>query len=454
MDGGEITMPMPSDFANLTPSQKLDARLRAWQYPEGFQFANKKVEQAYQQRVQMLIDVVKLKKPERVPVSISTGFYPFVYSGYTCRDPMYDYEKLGKAMMKFHADFLPDVAAPSALYGPGKAFDILDYKLYRWPGHGVPENTPYQCAEAEFMKQNEYAEFLRDPSDYFLRYYLPRIFGAFDAWKTLPPFTDILELPFTGPAMIHFGMPHIQESLKKIQEAGKVAFDWLMKCIEIDNSIRSALGLPAFQGAFSKAPMDTIGDTMRGTRAILLDKFRKPKEIIEASERIVPLAIDMGVRNVQWGAPPTVFVPLHKGADSFMSPADFKKFYWPSYKAVILGLIKEGLIPYSFVEGSYDQRLDIITDPDIPAGTTIWFFDRTNMKEVKKHLKGWACFAGNFPSSLLKTATVEQVKDHAKRLLDDVAGDGGYFMCNGAVLDEAIPANLHALIKTTKEYKI
>ena len=442
------------EFDKLTPSEKLEARLRAWQHPEGIQFANKEVEQAYKKRVQMLIDVVKLKKPERVPVSISTGFYPFVYSGFTPRDAMYDYEKLGASMRKFHADFLPDVLATSALYGPGKALEIMDYKLYRWPGHGVPENTPYQCAEAEFMKADEYPLFLRDHTDYFLRYYLPRIFGALDAWKTLPPFTDILELPFTGPALIHFGMPHIQESLKKLMEAGNISVEWLGKCIEINASIQSALGLPSFQGAFSKAPLDTLGDTMRGTRAILLDKFRKPKEILESVERIIPLAIDMGVRNTPMGSPPTVFIPLHKGADSFMSKDDFKKFYWPSFKAVILGLIKEGLIPYSFVEGSYDQRLDIITDTDIPAGSTIWFFDRTNMKEVKKHLQGWACFAGNVPSSLLKTATPEQVRDHAKRLLDDVAGDGGYFMSNGAVLDEAQAENLHALIDTVKEYGV
>jgi len=442
------------EFDKLSPAEKLDARFRAWQYPEGVQFANKEVEEAYQKRTQMLIDVVKLRKPERVPISISTGFYPFVYNGYTCRDPMYDYEKLGKAMMKFHADFMPDVMAPSALYGPGRAFDIMDYKLYRWPGHGVPENTPYQCAEAEFMKADEYPLFLRDHSDYFLRYYLPRIFGALEPWKTLPPFTDILELPFTGPALIPFGTPQIQESLKKLMQAGEIALEWIGKCVEIDNSIKTTLGLPSFQGSFSKAPLDTLGDTMRGTRAILLDKFRRPKEMLEAIERIIPLSIDMGVRNTPMGAPPTVFIPLHKGADSFMSRDDFKKFYWPSLKAVLLGLIKEGLVPYLFVEGSYDQRLDIITDPDIPAGTTIWFFDRTNMKEVKKHLGGWACFAGNFPSSLLKTGTPDQVKEHAKRLLDDVAGDGGYFMSNGAVLDEAKPENLHALIDTVKEYGV
>lgn len=70
-----------------------------------------------------------------------------------------------------------------------------------------------------------------------------------------------------------------------------------------------------------------------------------------------------------------------------------------------------------------------------------------------KEKKGWACFAGNFPSSYLKTGTAEQVKSHCKQLLDDLAGDGGYCMVNGAVLDEAVPENLHAYIQTVKEYK-
>ncbi len=447
-------MPKPANFDKLTPSQKLDARIEAWRDAEGIQFASKEVEKAYKERVQLLIDVVRLKKPARVPVSVSTGFIPFEYAGYTCKDAMYDYEKLDKSMMKFHADFLPDVAAPAALYGPGSAFELMDYKLYRWPGHGVPENTSYQCAEAEYMKPHEYEYLLRDPSDYFLRYYLPRIFGALESLSSLPPLTDLLELPFVGPTIMAFGRPDVQESLKKLMEAGKISLDWFPKCLEIDAKLKSELGLPAFQGAFSKAPMDCVGDTMRGTRAILLDKFRKPNEIIEASERFVPLMIDMGVRNSPWGGPPTVFFPLHKGADTFMSGNDFKKFYWPSLKATMLGLINEGLIPYMFVEGSYNQRLDIITDPDIPAGFCIWYFDQTDMKEVRKKLKGYACFGGNFPSSPLKTATVDEIKERTKKLIDDCAGDGGYFIGNGAVLDEASTENLHAFIDTAKEYGV
>jgi hypothetical protein len=52
------------------------------------------------------------------------------------------------------------------------------------------------------------------------------------------------------------------------------------------------------------------------------------------------------------------------------------------------------------------------------------------------------------------TGTVDQVKTHCKQLLDDLAGDGGYYMVNGAVLDEAEPANLHAYVDTVKEYKL
>jgi len=431
----------------------MEARLAAWQDHEGIEFADKEKEKEYRFRTRMLTDVVKLKKPARVPVLIATGFIPFAYAGYSCKDAMYDYDKLGKAMTKFHADFMPDAVASPGLYGPGKVFDLMDYKLYHWPGHGVPENAPYQCAEQEFMKADEYDDFLRDPSDYFLRCYLPRVFGALEPLRELPPFTDLLELPFIGPGLFHFGLPHIQEALKKLMKAGDLSLEWITRVGEIEKAIITSLGMPKFQGAFSKAPMDVPGDTLRGTRHILLDKFRRPNDILAASERSAELMLDMGVRNSMWGGPPTVFFPLHKGADSFMSPADFKKFYWPSLKAVMLGLIKEGLIPFMFVEGSYNQRLDIITDPDIPAGTTIWYFDKTEMKDVKKHLQGWGCFSGNFPISLLKTGTVDDVKRHTEGLLKDLAGDGGYYMVTGAVVDEAKPENLHAYVDTVKAYK-
>jgi uroporphyrinogen-III decarboxylase len=77
------------------------------------------------------------------------------------------------------------------------------------------------------------------------------------------------------------------------------------------------------------------------------------------------------------------------------------------------------------------------------------------MRAVKKRFQGWACFTGNVPSSLLtRAATPAQVRDFVKRLIEDVGQDGGYILSNGAVIDEAEAANLHAMIDTCKQYGV
>jgi uroporphyrinogen-III decarboxylase len=436
----------------MTPAKKMESRFAGWQAAEGVEFAAPEVKQAFQDRVQMIKDAVQLKKPTRVPVCPSIGFFPFAYAGVTAQEAMYDYGKLGQALYKYHQDFQPDSLSSAPIYGPGKVFELLDYKLYRWPGHGVSPESPYQCIEAEYMKANEYEHFLRDPSDFFMRVYLPRVFGTLGPWSMLGPLTDIVELPFTGGGFIPYGIPPVQESFRKVLEAGQAAMEWIQAAVGIDMQAIATLGIPPLIGGFTKAPFDTIGDTLRGTRAVMLDMYRQPKNLLAAVERLVPMAIEMGVRSTTNNNNPICFIPLHKGADGFMSNKDFETFYWPTLKAVILGLIEQGVVPYMFVEGGYNQRLDIIADRDIPAGKTIWIFDQTDMKEVKKRFNGWACFGGNVPASLLLAGTPEQVADCVKDLIDNVGQDGGFILSTGAVTDDAKAENLHALIDTGKAY--
>jgi uroporphyrinogen-III decarboxylase len=443
---------MDMNLEKQTAAEKLEARFQDWLNPQGIQFASPEAEGAYRERVQMVKDVVQLKKPRRVPICPNVGFYPFAYAGVTAEEAMYDYERLGFALNKFHADFLPDSLSSAPIYGPGQIFELLDYKLYRWPGHGVPSTSPYQCLEDEYMKADEYDAFLSDPSNFFMRTYLPRIFGALEPWTMLAPFTDILELPFIGGYIVPVGIPPVQESFQKLLKAGQLAMEWIQAALAVDGVTVSTLGIPPLIGGFTKAPFDTLGDTLRGTRAIMLDMYRQPDKLLAALEHLVPIAIEMGVRSASTNHNPVAFIPLHKGADGFMSNKDFETFYWPTLKAVVLGLIAEGVVPYLFVEGGYNQRLDIIADPDIPAGTTIWIFDQSDMREVKKRFTGWACFGGNVPVSLLKAATPQEVSDYVKRLIDEVGQDGGYILSTGAVLDDAEAENLHAMIDTGKEY--
>ena len=302
------------------------------------------------------------------------------------------------------------------------------------------------------MMSGEYDALITDPSNYFQRVYLPRVIGAIGPWSMLAPWTEIVELPFVALSLIPSGIPPVQQAFKTFLEAGQHIFEWINTVGPIEGASMAGLGLPSTIGGFTKAPFDTLGDTLRGTRGIMLDMYRQPDKLLAAMERLVPIAIEMGVRNANAANNPFVFIPLHKGADGFMSNKDFKKFYWPTFKAVLLGLIDAGMVPYSFVEGGYNQRLDIITDPDIPAGHTVWMFDHTDMKEVKKKLGGWATFGGNVPGSMLKVGNPQEISDYVKKLIDDVAGDGSFILANGAVLDDSTPENVHAMIDTGKEY--
>jgi hypothetical protein len=437
----------------MSLKERRDARLKAWAEAP-IEFASPEAAQGYKQRTQMLTDVVELKKPSRVPIVPWWGVFPMHYAGVTVQDVMYDYEKMGMVFRKFNADFLPDGLVSCGLAGPGKVFDLLGVKNYRWPGRGVPPDNSYQCVEGEFMAAEDYDALIRDPSGYFMRTYLPRVLGALEGWTMLNPWTDVVELPFVGLSLIPAGLPPVQQSFKTFLEAGQAILEWISAVGPTEMASIAGLGLPNTIGAFTKAPFDILGDTLRGTRGIMHDMYRQPAKLLEAMERLVPIAVDQGVRGANAGNNPFVFIPLHKGADGFMSDKDFKKFYWPTLKAVLLGLIEAGTVPYLFVEGGYNQRLDVITDPDIPAGHSVWMFDKTDMAEVKKKFTGWATFGGNVPASLLKAGKPQEVADYVKKLIDLVAADGGYILANGAVLDDSSAENVHAMIDTAKAYGV
>jgi uroporphyrinogen-III decarboxylase len=147
-------------------------------------------------------------------------------------------------------------------------------------------------------------------------------------------------------------------------------------------------------------------------------------------------------------------LPLHKGADGFLSGKDFEERYRPTLKAVILGLIGEGLVPQLFVEGAHNDRLDVIVDEEIPAGRTIWLFDATDMMAVRDRFRRFACFGGNVPGALLSIGSPAEVEEYVQRLLDDVAGDGGFILSTGIVADDARPENFAALMEAGRKYGV
>jgi len=444
-------MPNKENWEILSVEEKYQRRMESFINPD-IEFVNKEAEEKYKKRAQRYRDAIELKKPDRVPISPNIGFYPAQYAGITAEEAMYDYDKMSKAWKKFNNDFDFDYLTPCTGVGSGPLLTKLDLQLYKWPRHGTKPDSPFQCIEKEYMKAHEYDELIEDPSGYFMRKYFPRIFGSLTSWTKLPVFPTFNELPFVCAGMIPIGMPDVQESFRKFMEAGMEAAKWIKVAGKTNRDNIATYGLPSISGGYTKAPFDILGDTLRGTMKIVLDMFRQPEKIFKAMDVLVPMAIKMGINACDGSDNPFVKIPLHKGEDSFMSREQFAKFYWPTLKKVILGLTEEGCIPCLFVEGSYNKRLDFLTDPDLPKGKIYWYFDKTDIIEVKKHLTGKSSFGGNIPASLMKTGKPDEVEEHVRTLIDKVAGDGGYILTTGASIDNAEPENITAMIAAAKRY--
>ena len=136
-----------------------------------------------------------------------------------------------------------------------------------------------------------------------------------------------------------------------------------------------------------------------------------------------------------------------------MSIEQFKKFYWPTLRALLVTLTEAGLCPMVMVEAGYTSRLDIIKD--VPEGKIIYWFEDTDMKKAKEVLAGKVCIQGNVPMSVLVAGTPDDVRACCKNLIDTVGKDGGYIMCPATgSMDDAKPENLRAMIEFTKEYGV
>jgi uroporphyrinogen-III decarboxylase len=184
----------------------------------------------------------------------------------------------------------------------------------------------------------------------------------------------------------------------------------------------------------------------------MLDMYRRPDKVIQVCEKLLPIMFETAINATRMSGNPRVFIPIHKGLDGFMSKEQFKRFFWPTLKELMQGLIKEGCNPCPLWEGDCTSRLEIIKD--IPAGKACYAFEATDMLKAKEILGDTVCIRGNVPLSILVAGSPQDVKAYCKRLIDTVGKGGGYIMDSATGLDDAKPENVKAMFEFTREYGV
>jgi hypothetical protein len=437
-------------WSELTPHQKREERIKNWLAPTDINFKSRKAEQLYKERTNRLWGALTLKEPDRVPVQLPSEAFPAYYIGSDLRTVMYDYKVLRRAWMKFIHDFEMDTFRGPGLIHPARVLEILDHKLYKWPGHGLgPDVSLYQYVEGEYMKPDEYDALITDPSDFATRVFLPRVMGALGPLQHLSPLTSplIMNTTFITP----FTRPDVRQAYALTIKAGAEMERWQRY---VNDCSRAALeiGIPSTRGGMALAPFDTLGDSLRGTQQVFMDMYRRPEKVFKALDVIADFTIRQAIEQANASDGFLVGFPLHKGDDTFMSRQQFDTFYWPSLKKVILALIKEGLMVSLFAEGRYTNRLERISE--LPRGWVEWHFDQTDMAKAKEILGSKACISGNIPASLLCTGTPAQIKEYCRKLIETCAKGGGYILTGGASVTETNAANLNAITEAAKEYGV
>jgi hypothetical protein len=402
------------------------------------------------EREKRVNDAIALKVPDRIPMIPSWGYFPKQYADVTCEDAWFGLDKWHPACKKVALDYTPDLLN-FAMTMVGPVQEALGAKQWALPGRQIPCNYSHQFVEGEYMKAEEWDHFLKDPADFGLRVYTPRIYEKLKAFAELPP----ISRTFWGYGEVGTAELLTRPEFKEAFAAMKLAADEMVKSRVTSMKYfkeMEALGFHPASGGISQAPFDVISDNLRGMRGSMLDMYRNPDKLLEACDWLLPQMLERGIMSAKMSGNPRVFIALHRGAEGFMSIKQFEKFYWPTLKKLFIGLVDAGLTPAPFFEGCYTSRLEYLLD--LPKGKIVGQFDTTDIFKAKEILGNHMCIRGNLPVSILQTGTPDDVKTATKKLIDVIGKDGGYIMGTRGSLDEAKPELVKVWVDYVHEYGV
>lgn len=415
--------------------------------------AGKGAEQLFGERMNRILTAYALQKPDRIPILMPAGHFLARLGGITRQEltenPDREIELLEKAAIEYQPDGLTGL-----VNHPGYALALGD-RMTIWPGHGLPEEGGFQFVEHEFMKPEDYDAFIEDVSDWSIRKYLPRAFSKLEGLAELPP---LGAMAFGTYAWMNLGLsltsPTVQAAFQALADAARAQ-------VATDAKIREGVGRMAACGVppipipplapIVEAPFDFMSDTLRGMRGIMLDILRRPDKLLAAQERVLKFQLQFVIDYTNVTGLKTVFIPLHRGSDGFMSIDQFERFYWPQLKALIEGLAAADILPLVFYEGIWDKRLKHLAT--LPRGKSLGWFQFSDIVKVKETVGDTLAIIGGMRNSILQAGTPEQVRAETRRVCE-VAGEGGGFaMCPSiGEMEGCDPDLVRVWVDTTKEF--
>ena len=409
-------------------------------------------EQLFQERERRLYDAVQMKVPDRVPVIFGGTFFACKYAGLPYSAAYYDPVAWKNAYRQMLLDLEPD-AYGSAAVESGTVLEALETNYQRWPGGNLPPDVGQQVVEQEFMKEDEYDLFLSDPSDFIVRYWLPRVFGTMQPLSKLPPLMNLSTN--MGSVAALFASPEFEKLAKAMKKAGQAEIKWRQDMGDLDKEMASfgfPQALPGRGGV--QPPFSGFTNNFRTFRGAVKDMFRQPDKLKAALEKILEYRIVRATPAVHVADKPSIgnSGEAHRVSDEILSPKQFETFVWPYWKRAIQKTLDLRYDSVSmFFEGRRDKQLEYFLD--YPRGSLFIRMAETDIFRAREILGDRACLMGNVPIQMLQMGSTQDVEEYCKKLIKVVGKNGGFILrCSTDYTQEARPENVKAMIDSVNKY--
>ncbi len=392
-------------------------------------------EQLYQQRFKRYTTAMRKGKPDKIPIRPFVAEFTAKYAGYTCQQVAHDYRLAFEAAIQCARDFDWDAVVANMVYVWTGLTQAIGLKYYGIPGLHIPKDTGFQYREPPednaFMKPDEYDALAEDPVGFLYNVWLPRVSTEISPMGSPTSYRNNLSFVKGGMAMMSYFTAFGPQIQRLRQECGTVS---------------------AIAGIF-KAPFDIIADKMRGYLGLTMDLFERPKQVLKACEALMPHLLHVATS----GADPTKSVPIgfwmHRGCVPFINHEQFNQFYWPTLKPIILEIIRQGWQVLFYAEGKWAAHLDAFAE--LPDAGIVLHVDQDNIFEVHKKVGHKFCLSGGIPNFMLAYEAPDKVREYCKRVIREVASDGGYIADASAIMaNEASIDNVRAMTETFREYGV
>lgn len=214
----------------------------------------------------------------------------------------------------------------------------------------------------------------------------------------------------------------------------------------------NGMGYPSGVGGFAIGPYDNLGDYFRGATAMMKDLYRRPEKVLQALDKMKVMTLRRLAAQKAMMTSPLVFIPVHWAPDAFMSQKQFERFWWPSFRELLLGIIDMDLVPMPLWEADCTQRL--VTIRDVPPGKCIYWFERTDMVKAREVLGDVVALRGGMHPSVMNMGSPDDVDAAVRHLVENVWNKGGKLILDTAfgIPDEAPVENVRAMYRAARKY--